>query len=122
MFKIKIRKADSLFSTFVRKRDKWQCQRCKKIHKEGSRTLVCSHYWGRGKEGTRFEPDNCDALCGLPCHDIWGHGDERDIYKEFKIKQLGEKRFNEVMLQAHTYKKRDDVLDKLYVEQLLSEL
>ncbi len=121
-FKIKLRPTDIKFSLYIRRRDKWTCQRCGKRYQEGQRGLDNSHYWERGHESTRFELDNCDALCHLPCHDIWGHGEERDKYKEFKIKQLGEDRFKSLDIQAHTTKKRDDVMDLLIINKLLKEL
>src|SRR3990167_7272087 len=110
---VKIRKADKMFSDFVRERDDWVCQRCKvKYDKNDSKSrmgLHTSHYWGRGRESTRFELDNCIALCYY-CHRLWGHGDQRDQYKEFMINKLGEKRFKSLELQANSYQKRDDKL------------
>lgn len=109
--KIKIDPADAYFSRWIRTRDKWTCNRCHKKYEESAQGLHNSHYWGRGREGTRFEPDNCDALC-MGCHRIW-EKDERDLYKAFKIKQLGQKRFDSLMIQAHTYKKKDRKLEHI---------
>jgi hypothetical protein len=77
-----------------------------------------SHYWGRARESTRFEPDNCIALC-YGCHRIWGHGDGRDEYTAFMKKKLGEKRWKTLMLQANAYQKKDDKLMTLFVKGLL---
>ena len=57
-------------------------------YEESAQGLHNSHYWGGGERGHAFEPDNCDALC-MGCHRIW-EKDERDLYKAFKIKQLGQ--------------------------------
>ncbi len=114
---IKIDPADKLFSLWIRGRDKWTCQRCHKVYLPKSPGLNNSHYWGRGKESTRFEPDNCDALC-FGCHRIW-EKDERDQYKAFKIKQLGQKRFDSLDLQAHTTKKKDRKLEYIKWKKLL---
>jgi len=81
----------------------------------------CSHYWSRGKEGTRFEPDNCDTLC-YGCHNLWGHGDERDKYKEFKIKQLGQRRFDTLQLQAFTYCKKDRTMSAIICKAMFKDL
>ena len=78
-----------------------------------------SHYWGRGRENTRFDEDNCISLCSLPCHQSWGHGDGREEYTEFMKKRLGKKGFEDLMLRAHIYKKKDDQMDELYIRELL---
>ena len=109
--RIKIDKADTLFSKWIRNRDKWTCQRCHKTYPDGYSGLNNSHYWGRGRESVRFEPDDCDALC-FGCHMIW-EKDDRDSYKAFKIKQLGQKRYDSLEIQAHTYKKRDRKMEVL---------
>lgn len=117
--KIRIRKSDSIFSLYVRTRDKWTCQRCKTRYPEKAQGLHNSHYWGRGKESTRFEPLNCDALC-MGCHQFFGaHPHEYAIWKR---NRLGDMRYDLLKLQAHTYKKRDDVMDKLYAQKLLNEV
>jgi hypothetical protein len=119
--KAKRDKADDAFSIYIRTRDGWRCVRCKKSFSENKGGLDCSHYWSRGKEGTRFDPENCDALCKY-CHDLWGHGDGRDLYREFKIKQLGEAGFKALMVRAHTYYKKDRVMALLVAKALLKEL
>ncbi len=118
---IKIDKADKIFSQYIRIRDK-ECLRC------GSSVLFdakgipkshqCSHYWGRGRESTRFEPDNCITLC-FYCHRKWGHGDERDEYKEFMIKRLGQKRFDTLAVQANTYCKKDREMAYLTIKKTI---
>lgn len=123
--KIKLRQTDTEFSNYIRERDEWRCQRCRtpydKYSTQDRQGLHCSHYWGRGHENTRFEPDNCIALC-YGCHRLWGHGDQRDEYKAFMVRKLGEKRFKTLMVQAHTYKKRDDKMDKLIIKALHESL
>ena len=116
--KIKLRKTDILFSKYIRKRDKFTCQRCGTVYPDGGRGLHCSHYWGRGRENTRFDPDNCVALC-FGCHHIWG-GDGREEYKEFMINRLGQKAYDLLDVRAHMYKKRDDKLDEIFIKQILS--
>lgn len=121
MAKIKIRKTDTLFSEFIRDRDNWTCVRCHKKYDKNipseRQGLHNSHFYGRGHESTRFEPDNCDALC-YGCHRLWGHGDQRDLYIEFKKKQLGQIRWASLMLQAYQYKKRDDAMDLIIIKML----
>lgn len=125
MIKVKIRRTDTLFSNFIRDKDQWICQRCKTPYDKHSTSdrqgLHCSHFYGRGREGTRFEPDNCISLC-MACHLRWGHGDERDEYKAFMLRKLGESRFQSLMVQAYQYKKRDDKMDLIVIKALTDAL
>ena len=104
--KIKIDKADRIFSQYVREIADWTCQRCRrKYDRDEPNHLQASHFYGRGNENTRFMPDNVDALC-MGCHMRWG-GADHESYREFKVKQLGEKGFQLLTLAAHTYCKKD---------------
>lgn len=118
--RIKIDLADKYFSKYIRTRDNWTCQRCKTEYPENSQGLHCSHYWNRWREGTRYEPDNCDALC-FGCHKLWG-SDERDEYTKFKTKQLGENRMKTLELQARSYCKKDRKLSLIIAKKLLEDL
>lgn len=116
--KIKIRKADVLFSKYIRQRDGWKCQACGKNYKENPQGLHCSHYWGRGRENTRFDPENCIALCFYH-HKLWGHGDERDNYTKYMVKRLGKQAFKKLKIRAYQYKKKDDKLILIWLTKLL---
>jgi hypothetical protein len=118
-FGIKRDRADILFSLYIRNRDSWTCVRCKRQHPEGAATLGNSHFYGRRNESTRFEPDNCDSLCNMPCHHKWG-GDDRMEYREFKLKQLGKKRYDQLVFQAQSYKKKDRKMRLLEVKALVA--
>lgn len=83
-------------------------------------THQASHYFGRGKENTRYDPDNVDCLCGA-CHRIWG-SDDRESYRDFKISQLGEDGLVKMRVRSHQYCKRDEKLRKLQAKTLLEEL
>ncbi len=126
-FKIKRDKADAEFSLYIRRRDKWRCKRCGRQHEEGSKTLGCSHYWGRNHENTRFDPENCDSLCNMPCHEEWEK--EKQNKKEYKgeytrymIKKLGENGFKILMMNAHTRKRKDRKLSLIIVKELLKSI
>lgn len=122
-YKIKIRTEDKEMSWYVRTRDK-RCVRCQsfvQFNDEGKPiSHTNSHFWGRGSEGTRFDPLNCDTLC-IPCHQRWG-GTYRDEYKDFKKKQLGEREYIRLEVRAHTYCKKDPKLQRMYVRELLKLL
>ena len=114
--KIKIRKTDSIFSLQVRAKAGWLCESCGDGYGNNPQGLHASHYWGRGRENTRFDFDNCMALC-FYCHMHLGHGDRRDEYTELMIKKLGNKGFKELKVRAFMYKKRDDKLVMLALSQ-----
>lgn len=119
--KIKIDQADRIFSRYIRYRDKWTCQRCGRKHPEGAGTLGNSHYWSRRHESTRFDPENCDAICNAPCHQMWG-GDYREDYKKFKLKQLGNKGYDLLELRHNQYQKKDRKLALMIAKALLKEV
>lgn len=99
--KIKRYPADDVFSQFIRLRD-MECRRCfSRVHLNEKGLPVsheASHYFGRGKWGTRFDPENVDTLC-FACHKIWG-SDDKEGYKVFKINQLGQQAFDALTLRA----------------------
>jgi 5-methylcytosine-specific restriction endonuclease McrA len=118
---IKIDPADKVFSEYVRRRDK-RCVCCGRIGQgeKGIGGLQCSHFWSRGNESTRFDPENCDALCA-GCHKRWG-GDYRKEYEAFKVKQLGIKRFKALDVKAHSTVKKDRKMALIVAKQLLKEI
>lgn len=117
---IKIDEADRLFSLYIRTRDKWTCQRCGKINEQGNASLQNSHFYGRRMEAVRFDPENCDALC-YGCHRYW-EKEDREAYRQFKIKQLGQKGYDLLMLKAHSYHKKDRKMEAIKWKLALSEL
>lgn len=117
---MKIDKADSVFSKFIRSRDKWTCVRCKKRYAPPTMALHCSHFFGRTKESTRFDEDNCDSLC-YGCHRYW-EKEDREGYRDFKLNQLGEDGFEALRMRAMTISKKDRTSAHLYWKTRLKEL
>ncbi len=121
--RIKIDVADKTFSYYIRLRD-MKCMRCYSPVELGDIGMPISHqnshYFSRGKENTRFDTENCDTLC-MACHMKWG-GDEREGYRTFKIKQLGEEGFKQLDVRAHTLTKKDRKLALLKSKALLKSL
>ena len=119
MGKIKIDVADKLFSKWIRLRDK-QCVRCRSKVKFNSKGLPisheCSHFKGRGREATRFEPLNCDTLC-YGCHAyLTAHPDK---HIEFQVERKGQDVVDKIILQANSYKKKDRAAErKIWRERL----
>ena len=116
---IKLDPADTVFSKYIRTRDNWTCQRCGKRYSPPTKSLHNSHYYGRSRENTRFDPDNCDSLC-FGCHKIWG-SDDKEGYRNFKIKQLGQRGFDLLTIRANTYKKKDRKMALIVSRRLLEE-
>ena len=123
MWNIKIDPADKIFSQYIRLLFP-NCARC------GSRVEIndkglpvshqCSHYHGRGHEGTRYEVNNCCTL-DAACHRLWD-GEERDAYTQFMIRRLGMNEFKILSMLAHTYCRRDRKLSLIKVRYLLKTL
>jgi len=118
--RIKLCPADTTFSKFIRTRDNWTCQRCGKRYPPPTQALHCSHYLGRGRENTRFDPENCDSLC-YGCHQHWGSAD-KEGYRDFKINQLGRERFNLLLVRGRLYCKRDRKMALIRAKLLLEGL
>jgi hypothetical protein len=119
--KMRIDQADRLFSLWIRHRDDWTCQRCQKKCLAGSASLQNSHYFGRTKLSVRFDPLNCDALC-FGCHRIW-EKEDREGYRVFKIRQLGQKGYDLLQIRANTIDKSiDRKLIAMYYKQELQKM
>lgn len=114
---IKISKGDYYFSLFIRNRDK-MCVRCH--NPLPIKRLQNSHYFGRTMHGTRFDEDNCDALCA-GCHGYW-EKEDREAYRVFKIKQLGEARYNRLQLHALKGKLPDEFMIQVYYYNKLKQM
>lgn len=88
---------DNKFSLHIRARD-GKCMRCGSADK----SLDNSHYWRRDMKGTRFDPNNCIALC-RECHTIWER-QQNPEYKAWMIRWLGEEEYQAVEHRARSYK------------------
>jgi 5-methylcytosine-specific restriction endonuclease McrA len=65
--KAKLHDADKLFSTYIRTRDGWACQRCGSPFR-----IQCAHLIGRAYRAVRFASLNATALC-QGCHVFFTH-------------------------------------------------
>lgn len=121
--KMKIRRSDAIFSEYIRRRDvgcvyKFKCSNLIQDWK----SLQASHWQGRRHEGTRFDPDNVDASCAK-CHAwITDTAEGAKALDAFKLNQLGQQRYNMVLLRANSYSKKDEFLARLYAKELLNSL
>lgn len=79
----------------------------------------CSHFWGRGKESTRFDPDNAVTHCH-GCHAyLTAHPME---HYNWKLKQLGQKKFDALVIRANTPVKKDRKMSLLQAKAMLDSL
>jgi len=105
---------DDMVSNFILvKVCKGKCMRCGKKHtqyenKKGEMkwdNYGCSHYWARDYMGARFEEDNLDGLCWLPCHSQkWEH-DKNGQYRDYMLKKLGKKKYKLLEMKARAVTK-----------------
>lgn len=118
MMKIKLDKNDILFSIMIRERDGNKCVFCPKSAPEWKMTN--SHFWGRGDKWNRFNPENCDTLC-FYCHQTH-EGNKQGFYKEWKIKQLGEKLYDSLYkLHYQGGTKKYGAFEKEQLNKILKE-
>lgn len=91
--------ADSYFSKWIRARD-GKCLRC-----GTTENLTCSHYKRRAISITRFDPENCIALCAI-CHADWEGPMEG--YTDFMLAWLGVDKFIELERRSGRFMSRVD--------------
>ena len=128
---------DRAFSFLVRAERNWECEWCHKLYvpfhelvgykwEEGNdcQNLGISHYWKRNRWETRFNRDNIDVLCTFPCHRHLGHGDGRQLYIDFKLKKLGQKKFDllQILSQNSGHGKNVKGNQELFLMVFLQEL
>jgi hypothetical protein len=118
---MKLDPADIAFSKWVRLRDR-KCMRCHSPVKFNEKGLPvshqASHFKGRAKEATRYEPLNVDCICG-GCHRYLTA--QPDEHMQFQIKLKGQATVDKIILLASTYKKKDRALEALYWKEQLSK-
>jgi len=90
------------------------------MHESNSKGLGVSHFWPRGNECTRFDRENVEILCNIPCHQYFET--HRTEYENWKKKQLGIKRYNALMLRGHSVGHHDKFIEKELCKQLRKEL
>lgn len=125
MFTLKRSKADKLFSDYIRRRDDATCQRCKKKFELPTSYLHAAHFYGRRGKSTRFDEDNVVSLCGTigfpgGCHGYYA--DHPGEFKDFMLARLGQKRFDALVIRAHTPQKVDEKLIVIWLQQELKKL
>lgn len=78
-----------------------------------------SHFQGRRKEGTRFEPLNCDTLCG-GCHSYLGSNPAE--HYAWQVQRKGQEVVDKLVLQSNLYHKKDRKSEAMYWKQEVAKL
>lgn len=89
---------DALFSRYIRERDGFRCQKCN-THYPNGKGLEAAHHFVRGRKATRYDPDNCYALCAIPCHHFEDKVDGT-WYLGFMQKKLGFEQFQALLAKS----------------------
>jgi hypothetical protein len=110
---------DALFSTYIRTRDRWICQRCGKGQAKKSFGYHSCHIFSRAKQSVRFDPDNAFGAC-YGCH-RW-LDTHPDIKTEFAKAHLGQAKYDALSFRASMPTKIDRVMVKVALESLLHSL
>lgn len=100
------KRADREFSQWIRARDR-KCFFCPNPATQNS------HYWGRGNWSVRFDPINCDGICG-GCH-MKHEGSKQGLYRTMKIEQLGLRAYNALEKKARGQMKHRDAIAEVMV-------
>lgn len=82
-------------------------------------THQASHFQGRRKEATRFDPENVDTMCGA-CHQYLGANPYEHV--AWQVKQKGQQAVDMIVLRSNGYKKRDDKMEALIWRQAIKDL
>ena len=118
--RIKVDRADTQFSLYIRTRDKWTCQKCGRYFPEGMRRgLDCAHYYSRGREATRYDEFNTLSFC-TGCHSYLDGNPEE--FHAFMLHRLGQAELDKLILRANTYKKRDRKMALIVANLKLKEI
>lgn len=107
-------KADKIFSRWIRERDPYCFFMRKGCNNKSSQN---SHFWGRGNSATRYDPQNCDGICG-GCH-MRHESNKQGLYRDFKIRDLGKEGYDLLEKRARSIVKRSDAI--LECMELLKE-
>lgn len=121
-YKITRDKADTVFSQFIRARDK-ECRRCHSKVEFNAKGLPvshqASHFQGRRKESTRFDEENVDTLCG-GCH-MYFTANPAEHYM-WQVNLKGQQAVDLIVMRSNQYQKKDRELAFMYWNQRLKEL
>ena len=119
--KIRIDLADKYMWQWVRLRD-MACQRCGSAVRLNDKGLPithqASHFQGRRKESTRFDPSNLDCLCS-GCHSYFTANPAE--HYEWQVKRKGQKLVDEIVLKSNLTQKKQRGLEAIFWKRRLRQ-
>lgn len=120
--KIKLDPADLWFSKYIRLRD-GECRRCHSPVQFNSKgdpiSHQASHFQGRRKEATRFDPENVDCLC-TGCHAHFTAFPFEHVQWQMSVK--GENTVRAIVIRSNSYIKKDRKMQALIWKQAYLQL
>lgn len=119
-WKVRDDPADRFFSIWIRRRDR-RCLRCGAAGRGplGIQGLQNSHFQGRAKEATRFDPENCDAICA-GCHQYFTANPGE--HYQWQVQQKGQAAVDALILRSNLYHRKDRTAEALYWQAELKKL
>lgn len=120
--RIKIDVADKYFSMYIRLRD-GKCKRCHSLvqYNDGGDPVShqMSHFQGRRKEATRFDPENGDTLCG-GCHQYFTANPGEHYMWQVAMK--GQSTVDAIIIRSNSYMKKDRKMAAMVWRQAYKDL
>lgn len=121
-YNIKRDPADDAFSQYIRLRD-MGCRHCfspVQLNSKGDPVShQASHFQGRRKEATRFDPENVDCLC-FKCHQDFTANPYEHVGWQIAIK--GKSAVDAIVVRSNSYKKKDRVMEAMIWRQAYKDL
>lgn len=107
-------KLDEICSKYIKTRDKWTCQRCRKQYPKGSQGLHWSHFYSRRHRSVRWDASNSCCHCYY-CHSFLGGNPV--LFRDWIVGYLGDKEAEKLAVKAMTTTKWSLAdLEYLYAE------
>ena len=101
------RKADKIFSKWIRDRDKFKgCITCGK--KLPPKKMHAGHWMGRGAGAVRYDTKNVNSQC--PACNVWGGGEVTETYRRKLNRLYGKKEVEKLYIaskQSHRFTKEE---------------
>lgn len=119
---MKLDPADQWFSKYIRLRDR-KCRRCHSPVEFNSKgdpiSHQASHFQGRAKEATRYDPENVDTMCG-GCHLYLTANPYEHVQLQIALK--GKTAVESIIVRSNGYKKKDRKFEAMIWKQAYKDL
>ena len=93
---------DAAWSTLIRERAGYSCEKCGKWYGPKHSGLHAAHIFGRGNKSVRWDPENGVALC-MRDHLYWAHSNPIE-FAEWIKERLGPEKYESLRIRARTLK------------------